>query len=43
MHVSEDGTLKGYMNHSLAVFRVADFPEKYRPVVDNDTNIETCR
>ncbi|KAF0291689.1 Anoctamin-1 [Amphibalanus amphitrite] len=43
MRVSEDGTLKGYMNHSLSVFRVADFPEKYRPVVDNDTNIETCR
>ena len=43
MHVSDDNTLKGYMNHSLAVFRVSDYPADNRPFVDNATNIEYCR
>ncbi|XP_037087083.1 anoctamin-1-like [Pollicipes pollicipes] len=42
--VSTDGTLTGYMNHSLAAFRVSDFSPQYLPRRNGTFGtIDTCR
>lgn len=35
--ISEDGSLNGYMNHTLAYFNTADFPAGKGPRIGNET------
>lgn len=42
---SEDGSLRGYLNHSLAIFNISDFTSdaRYMDLQDAFTNLTTCR
>jgi len=44
-HYSEDGSLTGYLNHSLAIFNISDFPPgaKYMDSQGHFTNLSMCR
>lgn len=39
--VSQNNTLAGFLNHSLAVFDIDDYPDQYRPPTSNTTTV--CR
>nr|CAG4651945.1 EOG090X08P9 [Triops cancriformis] len=39
---SPDGTLAGYLNHSLAAFNTSDFPEQSRPVIHLSQDVQIC-
>ncbi|KAA0198662.1 hypothetical protein HAZT_HAZT005546, partial [Hyalella azteca] len=44
MHVvSTDNSLKGFLNHSLSVFEVNDYPPQYKPPYDPAENVTICR
>uniref|UniRef100_K1QJJ1 Anoctamin n=1 Tax=Magallana gigas TaxID=29159 RepID=K1QJJ1_MAGGI len=43
MAYSPDGTLKGYVNQTLAVFNTSDFDEAHRPVFEGSDIVESCR
>ncbi|KAF2364625.1 Anoctamin [Trinorchestia longiramus] len=41
--VSPDNTLNGFLNHSLSVFDVNDYPSQYKPPYDPAENVTVCR
>ncbi|XP_078330446.1 anoctamin-1-like isoform X5 [Crassostrea virginica] len=43
MAYSPDGSLEGYVDHTLAVFNTSDFEEAKRPVFEGSEIVETCR
>lgn len=43
MAYSPDGTLEGYVNHTLAIFNTSDFEESHRPVFEGSDSVESCR
>lgn len=43
MAYSPDGSLKGYVNQTLAVFNTSDFDESHRPVFEGSDSVESCR